>query len=272
MERNFFYIGFAGDWHGDTYFAHQALASFASNGITEVCHVGDFGVGAGKDNRKFLRKINQYCKQYNIYLRVTLGNHENYKLIAETVPSDVPGFTYFPEYAHVLFAERGARWVWNNVSFVSLGGANSIDFKYRKKDYSWWVEERITLDDVYQTVKNGYADVMVTHEVPAGVDILSGMKTNGAAPWSPTEILYANKSRETMRQAVDGVKPGILIHGHYHRYANLQTVLFDGVDEYSLHSVCLNQNRFYKENIGMFDTFQRNFELLDIPRSILQRQ
>lgn len=40
MDR---YVGLAGDWHGDTEWALDALTRFAEVGVTTVHHVGDFG-------------------------------------------------------------------------------------------------------------------------------------------------------------------------------------------------------------------------------------
>lgn len=271
MEKNLFFVGVAGDWHGDTYFAHLALATFARAGVTEVLQLGDFGLWPGNSGRKFLYKVNKYCDAYGITLYVTLGNHEDYTQVEKMVPvPGVEGFVYNPDYPNIYFAVRGARWVWNDVSFVSLGGANSIDFTGRTEWISWWRDEQITLGDVYRTVQGGHADIMLTHDCPAGVDLFSNHRSDNQG-WSPTQLRYAQESRMMLRQAVDSVKPDYLFHGHYHKHYDLVSELNDGVDDYSLHSIGLNMNGYNKDASGILWLNQGdvNFELLNIPTNIL---
>lgn len=246
-------IGIAGDWHGNTGWAKHALLKFAHMEIKHVLHVGDFGFWPGNSGRKYLYKVNKTAEMYGITLYVTLGNHEDYvQVSAFKEHPTMKGFVYHIDYPRIVVATRGARWEWNDVSFVSLGGANSIDFTGRTEGISWWKEERISLGDIYRTVEGGHADIMIAHDCPAGVDIF-GSHRDAKNGWTPTEIAYAQESRMALRQAVDGVKPDILFHGHYHKFLDLTTELNDGIETYTLRSIGLDM-----------DDSQKNLMILEL--------
>ena len=254
-------IGVAGDWHGDTGWAKQSIEKFGENGIKHVLHVGDFGFWPGNSGKKYLHKVNKALTQQDITLYVTLGNHEDY--VQVSVFKDHPvmeGFTYNPDYPRILVAKRGARWEWNGVSFVSLGGANSINFTDLREGIDWWREERISLGDVYNTVAGGHADVMIAHDCPMGVNIV-GSHRDADQGWSPEGLLYAQESKMALRQAVDGVKPGVLFHGHYHVFRDLTTDLYDGVEGYTLRSIGLDMNGF-DGNLIAFMPATKEYEVL----------
>lgn len=260
-SHEFEQIGIAGDWHGDTGCAKNALLKFSHLNIRHVLQVGDFGFWPGNSGYKYLRKVNHYAELYNVTLYINLGNHEDYVQVAALKPHPtMEGFIYNPYFPNIIVATRGARWEWNDVSFVSLGGANSIDYEGRIEGISWWKEEQISLGDIYRTVEGGHADIMISHDCPAGVNILGSHREekNG---WRPTELAYARKSREALRQAVDGVKPDILFHGHYHLFRDLTTVLNDGIEDYTLRSVGLDMNG-NPNNLMVFELATRDFVML----------
>lgn len=228
-------IGVAGDWHGDTVAAFIALNEFKRNNIDTVVHVGDFGIGFGHSGGVFIRKVQNKCAQLGITLYVAPGNHEDYVRIAAK-PTNDEGWIVYDK--NILLAPRGHRWQVGERSFVFLGGANSIDREWRTPNVSWWKEEQITLGDVYRTVEGGHADIMVTHDCPLGVPLPLG----SGQMWTEEGLKYATESRVMLRQAVDGVKPKILLHGHYHMFNDVHATLNDGVEDYVLHSVGLDMN------------------------------
>ena len=247
-------VGIAGDWHGNKGWVRLRLTDFANAGITKILQLGDFGFWPGNHGRKWLHRVNKIATEFGQTIYVTLGNHEDYTQIAKLVehPTEA-GWLHNPLYPSILVAPRGHRWEWDGVSFVSLGGGNSIDRPWRTEGVSWWKEEQITLDDVYKTVSGGYADVMLAHDCPAGVPLFGGHKT-AAGDWPYDAFAYAQKSRDMMRQAVDGVKPKLFLHGHYHFLAEHDTFMHDGVSEYELHSVGL-----------ACDGMQNNIAIMSLP-------
>ena len=251
-------IGIAGDWHGNKAWSRHAIETYAELGIKHVLHVGDFGFWPGNSGRRYLYRVNKFLAMHGITLYVTLGNHEDYIQISSFHPHPtMEGFVYNKAYPQVLVAKRGTRWTWNGVSFVSLGGANSIDYSRRRENFEWWSGERITMGDVYRTTEGGYADIMLTHDCPAGVSIL-GTHRDEDSGWDAESLAYAQQSRDMLRHAVDGVKPSILFHGHYHVFRDLTTTLNDGVEDYTIRSVGLDMDDS-PDNLLVFELATRTY-------------
>lgn len=263
---NFSAIGILGDTHGFIPWTVLALNTFNANGVNVILQVGDFGVFSDANGVTFRAEVNRALEVNGQVMYVTLGNHEDYSLVAGFVPHPtMVGFVYEVEYSNILYATRGARWVWEGVSFVSLGGANSIDWNTRTPWVNWWEGERISLGDVYRTVQDGHADVMITHDCPEGVNLF-GNHRDANSGWSAKQIAYSRESRVMLRQAVDGVKPEILFHGHYHAFTDLVTEMFDGVDHYTVRTVGMGMNDDYDTALGVFILTDRQFNLLPVTR------
>lgn len=228
-------IGVAGDWHGDTWAARAALNAFARENITTVVHVGDFGFGFGQSGAIFIRKVQDTLRRLGMTIFIAPGNHEDYvRIHAKPVRED--GWIEYTK--NILVAPRGHRWTFGERSFVFLGGANSIDREWRTPGVSWWEEEQISLGDVFRTVDGGHADIMVTHDCPLGVPLPLG----NAMMWTEEGLQYATGSRVMLRQAVDGVKPELLLHGHYHIFHDTYSTLNDGLTDYIIRAVGLDMN------------------------------
>lgn len=243
---NYSLLGVMGDVHGSTLWTMVAIESYAELGITHILQLGDFGVWPGRSGKEHLTKVNAELEAQGMLMVVTLGNHEDYgQLETQLTPARYgEEFQQLPGYDHILFPHRGQHWNWDGVEFCSLGGANSIDRYSRSTYIDWWPQESISLGDVYRTVEKGTADIMLTHECPEGVPILDSLTHHSAsAGWSQTSLLYAQESRVMLRQAVDAVRPDLLLHGHYHVYADLEVELgVLGSDEsYQMRSVCLDK-------------------------------
>lgn len=263
-------IGVAGDWHGNKGWARLRIENFADLGVTKILHLGDFGIWPGNPGAKYLHRVNKLLGQHGMTIYVTLGNHEDYVQVSRLQPArDGSGWLFNPAYPNIMVAPRGHRWEWEGTSFVSLGGANSIDrfYMHRVENVSWWSGEQISLEDVFNTVKGGHADVMLAHDCPYGVPLFGGHKA-GTGDWSYEDIAYSEKSRMMLKQAVDTVKPDLFFHGHYHFFADHTTVLNDGLDDYTLHSIGLDQDT-HVNNIGLLSLPDLDFTVVDY--SLYQR-
>jgi predicted phosphodiesterase len=261
---NTFDVGVAGDWHGSQMWGEVALDQFAAAGIYRVLHAGDFGFWPTQRGTDFIEGIQKTLEKNNQILYVTLGNHEDYVQVNTFVAHpDMSGFVYNPTFPNILVATRGARWEWEGVSFVSLGGAASIDFEGRTEGINWWKEERITLGDVYRTIQDGHADVMIAHDSATGVNLF-GSHREERSNWSAKALEYADQSRAMMRQAVDGVKPDIFFHGHYHHYLDTQVHFNDGVEDYSYRNVSLGKDG-QSNNMAVLNLVTKEVTMLSMP-------
>lgn len=206
-------VGLAGDFHGNTRWAVSVLEFFAEREIKTVYQLGDFGIWPGADGKAFLDEMKDACKRLGITLWITPGNHEDWTQIEDDkwterqVLAEGEGW-------EVALLPRGYAWELDGRSFISLGGAPSIDFQWRKEGKSWWPEEAIEPKHLERLDK---ADVMLAHDAPDGStqqvqDIISGNPMG----WPQDGLDYCAVGRNLMNQAVAIVEPKLFAHGHYH--------------------------------------------------------
>jgi len=250
-------VGVTGDWHGNTGWVLPVLKNYATHGIKHIIQVGDFGfIWGGQDTATGLRKLIRDLERNEQILYIVPGNHEDYARIEQT-EVNADGTQHYQS-DRIRLLPRGFRGNIGELSFVALGGANSVDFEGRTEWLSWWRAESITLGDVYKTVEGGTADLMFTHDVPTGVVLPHDNHDNG---WSPTALRYSNEGREILRQAVNSVKPEMLFHGHHHLYQDIVSILNDGVDNYAIRTVGLARDTMPASSI-IFDAEEKTYEII----------
>lgn len=256
-------VGIAGDWHGNTNWAVARLDDFATAGISIILQLGDFGIWHDEQGATFLSSVNATAAKNGQKVLVTLGNHDNYEMVSALTPiteGEFTGWEFEPSLPNILYATRGQRWEWAGVSFVSLGGAHSINVADLTEGIDWWSGESISYGDVMRTANGGYADVFLSHDCPSGVELFSDHRDD--SKWSVEALNYARRSREDLRAAVDDVKPSVLFHGHYHHYIDTVTELTDYTGEnYTLHTIGLNKDKD-ANNIGILVETTKEFTIL----------
>lgn len=203
-------VAFAGDWHGNGYWAVNALSHARDEGADIVLHLGDFGYSF---HDYYLDQIQGACRRMGLELWFIDGNHEDFPKLYSKWPIGEDGRRQLrPRLFHL---PRGYRWEWEGYRFLAVGGAYSIDRKYRQLGTSWWDEEVITDDDIAAAITGGEVDVMVTHDCPTGVTIPGLEKT--AHMWSRQALDESYLHRQKLAEITNVVKPKLLLHGHYHR-------------------------------------------------------
>lgn len=173
-----------GDVHGK-YAQYKALIRKHSDTI----QVGDLGLGFRRFPHGNYTTNPPHAEMVKANARFIRGNHDN------------PGVCR----NHSQFIKDGT--VEDDVMFV--GGAWSIDWKYRIEGYSWWADEQLSQEefnqvmDVYSVVK---PRVMVTHDCPHSVNLQ--IHTHH----------YFDKSRtqQALQAMFDIHQPEIWVHGHHH--------------------------------------------------------
>jgi hypothetical protein len=78
---------------------------------------------------------------------------------------------------------------------------------------NWWPEEEITRRQAGSVIDGGPADVMVTHECPAGIEHAFPPPPSW---WSPADLRRSDAHRDLLREVMLAVRPRRLIHGHLH--------------------------------------------------------
>lgn len=227
------FIGIAGDWHGNGRWAHAVINAFARNHIKTIFQVGDFGVWAGHNGQLFLDTVNDTCEAQGSTVYVTLGNHENYDYVEQlaTYKSDEEGIIWARP--NVAIFPRPFRFDVNGISFLSMGGAPSIDKEWRDAGKDWWPQEVITEEMEIEARNGGHAQVMLTHDAPkGGTPQVDHIINNNPQGWPSKMLNYCAEGRARMDRIVADVKPEFLFHGHYHVAG--QGVMAQGTQVWSL--------------------------------------
>lgn len=202
-------VAFAGDWHGNGYWAREAIKYAAEQGAEIIVHLGDFGYDFTRDYRQ---TVEAALRRAGLTLQFVDGNHENFpKLYGDWSIGDDGRREISPRVHHL---PRGYRWEWDGVKFLALGGAFSVDRRWRELGTSWWTEETITEEDMQRCMADGETDILISHDTPAGYAIPG---TAGNVSWIPHDALeQAYEHRRRLAEVVDVVAPKVIFHGHYH--------------------------------------------------------
>lgn len=216
----------AGDWHGNIRWVASVLEWTHAQGIKYVFHAGDFGIWPGASGKLYLNSVIKMCEEYGIVLWVTPGNHEDYSQIEdpETTDGSVPDRQVLAGDAdedgwEVAILPRGYQWGFGGLSWVSFGGAPSIDYQDRQEGVSWWREEMIRESDLLRLPLGKGTDVMICHDAPdGGTDAVQRIIDTPWAKsmWTEEGLRYAREGRMLMNQAIDIVEPRMFVHGHFH--------------------------------------------------------
>jgi hypothetical protein len=111
---------------------------------------------------------------------------------------------------NVGWITRASRWEWNGVSFAALGGAASVDRRFREPGWSWWETESICETDVEQ-LGHDPVDVLVCHDAPGFCNL------SGSYQIPEYDLLRCKQSRDLLDRAIARTRPLHIVHGHWHR-------------------------------------------------------
>ncbi len=211
-----------GDTHGNCLHWEDVLLPAAQeHQVGGIVQLGDFGywplTGEGRD---YLARLSSALDSSDSWIVFVDGNHEDHEALRK-LPTRPDGFVEVTD--RILWAPRGHRWTWQGVRFLALGGAYSIDRRDRKLDsgrWGWFKEEVITPEQAKRAIAGGPADVLLTHDAPAGaLPTLAGMLTR----YDP----YTLQSARHVQEVAEATKPKLLLHGHWHQF---QQVALPGQD------------------------------------------
>lgn len=212
-------VALAGDWHHNAAWAESALQVVADHGVHTVYHLGDFGIFPNEHGRdQYLERVHNICHKLDITIYVTPGNHEDWACLSdrfedERAPLSIPPSITGQERIWAL--PRGYRWTHAGRSFVSLGGAPSIDYETRITGRSWWIQEAISEEVADAVAAAGHAEVMLAHDAPNISPVVHRALARPTG-YSAEARAYAAVGRDRIDTAIAGVGPKLYCHGHYH--------------------------------------------------------
>jgi len=204
-----------GDTHGDADWIEDCLRRAAELGITMAVQLGDFGIWPGTKGEDFVDHVCVSTCETGVALFALAGNHDDHSQIAQLEHRrDADGFVSIssPRVAggKLRWIPRGHRWIWSGIRFGALGGAFSIDHRFRTPDVNFWpVAEEVQAADI-DALGGETLDVLLSHEAP-----------EGAAPESMFRMdlhdsVQSRQSRLLLRSAVEATRPKLVVHGHWH--------------------------------------------------------
>lgn len=207
-----------GDLHGNTKSAvamvHHAGKLLRAEKNRVILQAGDFGIWP--NGYGYLDAVNEALSEEDIELWFAEGNHEDFSQLPLSKPNTSKiqmDQCAAGESSKIYWLPRGHRWEWHGRTWLALGGAASVDKAMREEGISWWPEEEITNRQADRVIADGPADVMLTHDCPAG-PVFSYPPP--PPQWDVRDLARSEIHRERLRHVVDAVKPGHLIHGHMH--------------------------------------------------------
>ena len=214
-------IYITGDMHRD--FSRLYNLNLNKNDILIV--LGDTGINY------FLNEYDNECKKrlnnLNIKIFSIRGNHEERPENINTY-KEIEMFAgkvfIEEEYPNLIFAKDGEIYNINNKSFLVIGGAYSVDKKYRLTyGYHWFKDEQSTkeeMKDIYNKVKGKHFDVVLSHTCPL--------------KYEPIEMFLPgidqSKVDKTMEKFLDNIEEVIEYDkwycGHYHTEKKIDKIEF----------------------------------------------
>lgn len=212
----------AGDTHGDGWWWRHLVKLAKRHRCQGIVQLGDFGVWPGGDGKRYLNGVSAQLHHAGLWGIFIDGNHEDFpQLLGYPVQPD----GWRPVRPALRHAPRGHRWSWRGVTFLALGGAGSVDKRWRTPGRDWWSEESITDDDVVRAVQGGKVDVMLTHDAPTRARPVALADSHWDVSGVGVDVLAdCEASQRRLQQVVDAVQPRLLVHGHWHLWRD------DGLD------------------------------------------
>src|SRR5687768_8364151 len=119
-----------GDTHGNTRFiANAAIRAAKAEGVEWIYQVGDFGYWEHTtEGEDYLDVVSSALTESGQQLVFIAGNHDKTSLIFKKY-TKVDGF--YMVRPNIWFAPNGTQWEFEGTSFLALGGAYSVDKKWR---------------------------------------------------------------------------------------------------------------------------------------------
>lgn len=209
---------FFGDWHVDLTFAVGALERAIEKypDMNVFYHVGDFGLWPGGE--EYINTVKSIMDSVDKTLVVTGGNHEDWDQWDKLTKNQTEPYVYKGN--GLVLLPKVWKWEHSGTTFVSVGGASSIDRAWRNPRTSWWPQEGISAGAVAEVGERKLkANVLITHE--ASNDPVLPVRQILGNPflqmkWPYDDIVESEVQRQRVSQVIDVVNPNLHVHGHWH--------------------------------------------------------
>jgi DNA repair exonuclease SbcCD nuclease subunit len=198
-----------GDTHGNArWFYNVVLRAAVERNVQKIVQVGDFGYIWPETNYEFtLDKMNRLLCDAEIDLHFLPGNHDDFdaleRMTAEESSRSPEG--HVPLRDRVFYTGKVSAWEWGGQRLAAVGGATSIDRRWRVAGKSWWPQEALTDAEQAAAEALGHVQVLLSHDAPSH------------NPFSLEPDADSAVHRRRMTEIGRALRPLVWFHGHYHR-------------------------------------------------------
>ena len=177
-----------------------------------IIQVGDFGIGFRHESeeQRTLFGLNKILEDNNCHLFVIRGNHDDPSHFKKTNnPFDFSNITLLQDYSELeLLGKR----------ILLVGGAVSIDRRFRIEGKSYWSDEEfvLKLENEFPYKERQY-DLVVTHTRPGICGAFKGF--NNIRYWCDQDFDLKNdliEESQKLDYLYEHTKPKNWIYGHFH--------------------------------------------------------
>ena len=209
-------IAVIGDIHGNFEVLHKLLKN-VENCVVFIagdCGFGFYDSQIFKIKKMIAKNFKDFLEKRNLYLIFIRGNHDNPEyFLNEDIRQDISTdrFILVPDYTYVEV---------DNTKILCVGGAVSVDRRFRKLNTDYWYGEEMADIKYYAEIKNIKIDVLITHAVDRNAIQcnLPSMPDWLRISYDVDKKLALDSEREhkICAELFDYYNPKIWYHGHYH--------------------------------------------------------
>ena len=204
-----------GDTHANTAWLTRTVIPAAQREHSDlILQLGDFGWWPGQPaGDAFI----EAARRSPVPLWWIDGNHEHHDDLAQRrQAAGLEGRDPLHLGGNLTYLPRGARIDLDDVHALGCGGAHSIDRQLRNPGRSWFEAERITDTDIAECAVGGHADILFSHDAPAGWDIPGMIPDEVLPPRLRAELPACWSHRRALGDVFAASTPALVVHGHYH--------------------------------------------------------
>lgn len=210
------YVLVVGDAHGNSVFIMHAIWRAEEMGIETVIFLGDFWFYSEEELEMLDDTVREAQGVREVYF--IDGNHEDYRILDAAKRNSLEP-VQMSEY--LWYLPRGLVGVFESgLTFMTYGGAVSIDHNFRREGKSWWPEENPSEDDLNRAlaaanIVGGEIDVLFCHDMSQ--EFLRGeglvYPPNGDIVFESRSFVFSDRFTRLVNQ----IHPQAVFHGHHHR-------------------------------------------------------
>lgn len=206
----------AGDVHADYSHFKYLVKTAVREGCAKIVALGDFGYwpnskGSAGD---FVPRADQLVGKHGITLYWLEGNHEDFGALEKKV--NLMAAEPQKMLPNTWYLGRGCQWEWSGRTFMSFGGAHSVDKEWRTEGFDWFAHELPSYEEQSFGLSRPKVDILLTHDGPYGTVPFIDEDNDQFNDVYPEN----QENRKFIDALVGAVQPKALFHGHHHmRYA-----------------------------------------------------